>query len=76
VSVLLPQSPRSKGFTEPTTDWLAVWALSVGVAAAFMAGVVYFTVGDRVGAALVLSGAAAIVGAALFGSGRPPVKRP
>jgi hypothetical protein len=76
VPVPLPKSPRSKGFAEPATDWLSLWALSIGFAAAFMAAVVYFTAGDQIGAALVLFGAAAIIAAALFSSGRPPVKRP
>jgi len=75
VPVPLPESPRSKGFAEPGVDWLSLWSLSIGLAAAFMAGVVYFTAGDQVGAALVLFGAAAIIGAALYGSGRPPLQK-
>ncbi len=75
--VPLPESPRSKGFAEPSVDWLALWAVSIGIAAAFMAAVVYFTAGDQVGAALVLFGAAAIISVALFSSGsrQPPAKR-
>jgi hypothetical protein len=76
VPVPLPESPRSKGFQEPAVDWLSLWSLSIGIAAAFMAAVVYFTAGDQVGAALVLFGAAAIIGAALFSSGRTPAQRP
>lgn len=73
--VPLPESPRSKGFAGPAVDWLALWALSIGFAAAFMAAVVYFTAGDQIGAALVLFGAAAIIGLALFGAGKAPAKR-
>jgi len=75
VPVPLPESPRNKGFAAPATDWLALWALSIGFAAAFMAAVVYFTAGDQVGAALVLFGAAAIIAVALLGPGTPPVER-
>jgi hypothetical protein len=75
VPVPLPESPRSKGFAEPAVDWLALWALSIGFAAAFMAAVLYFTAGDQLGAALVLFGAAAIIAAALFSSGRPAERR-
>lgn len=74
--VPLPESPRSKGFVQPATGWLSLWALSIGLAAAFMAAVVYFTARDRLGAALVLFGAAAIIGAVLFSSGKPPAQRP
>lgn len=73
--VPLPESPRSKGFPEPAADWLSLWALSIGFAAAFMAAVVYFTAGDQLGAALVLFGAAAIIAIALFAPGKLPVKR-
>ena len=73
--VPLPESPRSKGFAEPAVDWLALWSVSIGFAAAFMAAVVYFTAGDQVGAALVLFGAAGIVSVALFGSGKTPAQK-
>lgn len=73
--VPLPESPRSKGFDEPAVDWLSLWALSIGFAAAFMAAVVYFTAGDQLGAALVLFGAAAIIAAALFSSGKSAERR-
>ena len=73
--VPLPESPRSKGFAEPAVDWLSLWALSIGFAAAFMAAVVYFTADDQLGAALVLFGAAAIIAIALFVPGKPPVNR-
>jgi hypothetical protein len=74
VPVPLPESPRSKGFAERSVDWLGLWSLSIGFAAAFMAAVVYFTAGDQVGAALVLFGAAAIIAVALLGPGKPPIK--
>jgi hypothetical protein len=52
-------------------DWLAVWALSMGVSAAFIAAIAYFSAGDRIGAAWVLLGGAILIAVVLLGSAPP-----
>jgi hypothetical protein len=53
-----------------TIDWLALWALSLGVSAMFMAALVY-TDGDTLGAAAILAGTAGIIAVALGVSKAP-----
>ena len=56
------------------TDWLGLWALSMGFAAIVMATVAYFTAGDRIGASLILFGAAALI-ATVFHAGALSAKK-
>jgi len=69
----LPNKPRAQTRVqtierEQETDWLGLWALSMGFAAIVMATIAYFTAGDRIGASLILFGAAALI-AAVFHAG-------
>ena len=63
-----PQQPRSRRprNVDPieTTDWLAWWTLSIAASAILIAALGYFA-NDPVGAAMVLTGAAAIMAIAL-----------
>ena len=45
-----------------STDWLGLWAVSLGISATVLAWIVYFTIGDKVGAAFILAGTAALIG--------------
>lgn len=48
-----------------TIDWLALWTLSLAFSALFIAGCVFFSEGDAIGASAVLGGTAAIMALAL-----------
>jgi hypothetical protein len=73
--VPLPKEPRSPGFSENApADWLQMWAVSVGAAAALIAGFVYFGLGDQTGAAWVLFGAAAAIAVVLYCSPAPATR--
>ena len=66
--IRLPDKHRSEAKTIEridSIDWLTLWAMSVGVSAIIMASVVDFVAEDRLGAALILIGAAAIMAVAL-----------
>jgi len=70
-----PQKPRVRArAVDPleTIDWLALWAISLGLSAIVLAGIAYFTIGDNLGASFILASAAGIIGAALLAS-KPPV---
>lgn len=54
-----------------TIDWLAVWALSLGLCAVVLAGIAFFTIGDKNGASLILAAAAGIIGVTLHLSSPP-----
>lgn len=54
-----------------TIDWLALWALSIGFCAAFMAGIVVYNDHDTTGAAAILAGAAGIIALVLLVSEAP-----
>jgi hypothetical protein len=43
-------------------DWLGIWALSIGFCAIVLAAIAYFMGGDNIGASIILSGAAGIIG--------------
>jgi len=67
MQVPLPKEPRNRGYAESApADWIGLWALSVGVAASLIAGIIYFGAGDQTGAAWVLFGAAAVIAVALY----------
>jgi hypothetical protein len=68
---LLPAKPRAKvAAGQHATDWLAVWALSVGLCALALAAMVYCTVGDAGGASMILAATAAIIATMLHLSRR------
>ena len=52
-------------------DWLALWALSIGLSALLMAGLAFFSANDPHGASCILAGAAAIIAAVLCFSRAP-----
>src|SRR5262249_6892215 len=49
-------------------DWLGLWALSLGLCAVVLAAIAQFMSEDRVGAAFILAGAAAIIALVVSGS--------
>ena len=76
----LPIKPRAKAIEAPKSararekdkaiDWFALWAISLGLAAIGVALIAYLTVGDKVGAAFILGGAAALIALLLIASER------
>ena len=52
-------------------DWLALWAISLGICAIVLAGIAYFTVGDKLGAATIRASVAGLIGAVLHMSAPP-----
>jgi len=42
-------------------DWLAVWAISLGVCAIVMAATAFFAAADKIGTVFILIGAAALI---------------
>ena len=82
----LPIKPRAKAIDAPKSaraietarprgkdiaiDWFALWAISLGIAAVVLASIAYFTIGDKVGAAFILGGAAALIALLLTASER------
>lgn len=57
-----------------TIDWLAIWSLSVGFCAAFMAAIVVYNDHDNAGASAILAGAAGIIALVLLVSEAPSEK--
>jgi len=69
-----PRKPKAKArAVEPIEqiDWLALWAISLGICAVILAAIAYFTVGDKVGAAFIMASVAAIIGLVLHVSESP-----
>jgi hypothetical protein len=69
-----PQKSRIKAKAvakDQPIDWLALWALSLGASAIGISAIAYFTAGDRLGAAFVLTGTAAIIALVLAFSSPP-----
>ncbi len=68
----LPLKPRAKAVRADETiesiDWLALWAISLGVCAVVIAAIAFFSAADNVGAAMVLTGTAALIALILKGS--------
>ena len=54
-----------------TIDWLAIWSLSIGFCAAFMAAIVVTNDHDNTGASAILAGAAGIIALVLLVSEAP-----
>jgi len=74
MSTHLPRKPKVKArAVEPIEhiDWLALWAISLGLCAVILAAIAYFTVGDKVGAAFIMASVAGIIGLVLHVSEAP-----
>ena len=52
-------------------DWLGLWALSLGFCAIVLAGIADFMGVDKIGAAFILVGAAAIIALIVYGDAEP-----
>jgi hypothetical protein len=52
-------------------NWLGLWAVSLGFCAIILAGIASLAAGDHVGAALILLGAATIIGLIVGGTTEP-----
>jgi Flp pilus assembly protein TadB len=52
-------------------NWLGLWALSLGFCAIILAGTASLAAGDHIGAALILLGAASIMGLIVAGTTEP-----
>ena len=66
----VPQVPakRAPQRHEPAAEHIDIWAVCVGLAATSLAGFIYFSSGDRIGATLILLLAAVVVLAMLRAS--------
>jgi hypothetical protein len=68
----LPLKPRAKAVrasdAAESIDWLALWAISLGFCAVVIAATAFFSAGDKMGAASVLIGTAALIAAILKAS--------
>jgi hypothetical protein len=65
----LPPKARAQKRKEiEAANWLGLWALSLGFCAIILAGTASLVGGDHVGAALILVGAAAIMGMIVVGT--------
>jgi hypothetical protein len=67
-----PESRAKAAAPAGEIDWLALWALSLGFCAVVLAGITFFTIGDKAGASFILAAAAGIIAAALRAS--PPTR--
>ncbi len=58
-----PLKPRAKALhrAERSVDWLALWAISLGMCAMVFAGTAFFVAFDKTGAVLILVGTAAMI---------------
>jgi hypothetical protein len=69
----LPLKPRAKAVRANETielDWLALWAISLGVCSVVLAATVFFCAADKIGAFFILVGTAAIISVILKASAR------
>ena len=69
-----PQTPKTRAkAVEPVEaiDWLAIWALSLGLCAVVLAAIAFFSIGDKMGASFILAASAGIIGALLHWSAPP-----
>ena len=60
----LPLKVRAKAVPSQQAapiDWLALWAISLGVCAIVMAATAFFAAADKIGAVFILVGAAALI---------------
>lgn len=70
----LPLKPRAKTIearpSVETIDWLAVWAISLGVCAVVLAGTALYVAFDKIGAVFILVGTSALIALILKASDR------
>jgi uncharacterized membrane protein HdeD (DUF308 family) len=68
----LPIEPRAKAIpardSVESIDWLALWAISLGVCAVVLAATALFVAADKIGAVFILVGVAALIALILKGS--------
>jgi uncharacterized membrane protein HdeD (DUF308 family) len=68
----LPIKPRAKAIhardSVESIDWLALWAISLGVCAVVLAATALFVAADKIGAVFILVGVAALIALILKGS--------
>ncbi len=61
----LPLKPHAKAIpardSVESIDWLALWAISLGLCAVVIAAIAFFSAADQAGAAMVLVGTAALI---------------
>ena len=61
----LPLKPRAKAVrandSVQSIDWLALWAISLGVCAVILAATALFVAVDKIGAVFILVGTAALI---------------
>ena len=72
-----PRKPQAKAravHPSEEVDWLALWAISLGICAVILAAIVYFSIGDKLGASTVMASVAGIIGVVLHMS-EPPGER-
>ena len=67
-----PLKPRAKAIhaNDPvqSIDWLALWAISLGVCAVVLAATAFFVAVDKIGAIFILVGTAALISVILKAS--------
>jgi len=67
-----PLKPRAKAIraNDPvqSIDWLALWAISLGVCAVVLAATAFFVAVDKMGAIFILLGTAALISVILKAS--------
>jgi hypothetical protein len=66
-----PKARAQEQESSEAKNWLGLWALSLGFCAIILAGIASFAAGDHVGAALILLGAATIIGLIVGGTTEP-----
>ncbi|HZQ11344.1 MAG TPA: hypothetical protein VFB31_00870 [Pseudolabrys sp.] len=70
----LPVKPRAKLARaedgHQPIDWLALWAISLGICAVVLAATAFFCAADKIGAVMVLVGTATLIVLILEGSAR------
>jgi len=68
----LPSKPRAKAIqrdqSESSIDWLALWAISLGVCAIVLAATAFFVAADKIGTVFILVGTAALISVILKAS--------
>lgn len=68
----LPLKPRAKAIcardSVESINWLALWAISLGVCAVVLAATAFFVAVDQIGAVFILVGTAALISVILKAS--------
>ena len=68
----LPLKPRAKAIRAndaiESIDWLALWAISLGVCAVVLAATALFAAADNIGATFILIGTASLIAMILTAS--------